>query len=599
LLKSEAMATILVIEDEESIRVNLLEILMEENFTAVGAKNGSEGITLAQNSLPNLILCDVTMPEVDGYGVLQTLQQNPKTAKIPFIFLTALGDKKEIRKGMNLGADDYLTKPYSIDELLEAINSRLERNTSISQYYIDVIDETADKLNLLNVCDRLTKLPERSYLQEQFTTIVQSQEDNQKKPYLSVLCIGLSRLDIALENLGYSWHDFLIKAVAARLKKCLGNDNIISRLSNEEFAVLITTARDKHKLSQIAKKLLEVLSQPYIIEQGKEVYLLPSIGIANYSIHSENIEKLLLYSSQTMKHVRKQGGNLYEFYRVGFNSLDRDRLALETDLNHALERQELEVYYQPRIDIETNQIIGAEALIRWNHPVFGLLAPNKFIDIAEETNLIVPIGEWVLRTACKQAKKWQEAGFTSFRIAVNLSLRQLNQINFQALLFEISRDTDFKSKYIDLELTETTILQQPEIMAFRLRALKTTGVKIAIDDFGKGYSSLIVLKQLPFDILKIDRAFIRNIHQEPKNQAIVTAIVQMANNLNLSLIAEGVETTEELAFLREQKCREVQGYLFSHPLNTKDFEKLLFSGKKLQLDEIDSELSTEGVGVGR
>jgi diguanylate cyclase (GGDEF)-like protein len=500
---------------------------------------------------------------------------------------------------MNLGANDYLTKPYSINELLEAINSRLDRNTRISQYYIDALDETADKLNLLTVCDRLTKLPERAYLQEQFENIVRSYKETPNKSYLSVLCIGLSRLDIALENLGYSWCDFLIKAVAARLKKCLGNDNIISRLSSEEFAILLTTASDKYELSQIAKNLLEVLGRPYIIEQGKEVYLLPSIGIASYPIHGDNIEKLLLYTNQTMKQLRKQGGNLYEFYRVGFNSLDRDRLILETDLNYALERQELEVYYQPRIDIETNQIVGAEALIRWNHPVFGLLAPNKFIDIAEETNLIVPTGEWVLRTACDRAKRWQEAGYSSFRIAVNLSLRQLYQINFQSLLFEISRDTDFKAKYIDLELTETTILQQPESMAFRLRALKTTGVKIAIDDFGKGYSSSIVLKQLPFDILKIDRAFVRNIHQDSKNQAIVAAIVQIANNLNLSLVAEGIETAEELAFLREQKCCEVQGYLFSHPLNKSDFEKLLFSGKKSQLDGTDIKLSEEGAGIGR
>jgi diguanylate cyclase len=584
------MTKILVIEDEESIRVNLLEILREESFTTFEAKNGREGIALAETSLPNLILCDVMMPELDGYGVLQAVQKNPKTATIPFIFLTALGEKTEFRKGMNLGADDYLTKPYSIDELLEAIHSRLARQTTIAQSYTKALDKASEKLERLTSYDRLTKLPERVYLQEQFdkhiarlTLESDSPEAKQNKPYLPILCIGLDRLHITVENLGYFWQDLLIKAIAGRLQKCLGTSNIISRLNNDEFAVLLTEIDNKQELINVARNILETLSQPYLAEHGKEILLVPSIGVSIYPHHDNSLEKLLPYASQTMKYVKQKGGNFYDFYRTSFNPIDRDRIALETSLNHALERKELELYYQPRIDIETREIVGAEALIRWKHPTFGMLPPDRFIAIAEETNLIVPIGEWVLRTACERVRAWQQAGASSLRIAVNLSLRQLHQVNFQSVLSDICRDTGLRSQYIDLELTETLFLQQPETMAFRLQALKTSGVKIAIDDFGKGYSSLIALKQLPFDILKIDRCFVHNIDRDPKNQAIVTAIAQMAHKLNLDIIAEGVETSAELAFLRQQECREVQGFLFSRPLNAEEFEKLLFSQKNESL----------------
>jgi diguanylate cyclase len=585
------MTKILVIEDEESIRTNLLETLTEENFTAIGAKNGREGIALAETSLPNLILCDVMMPEFDGYEVLKSIQNNPKTATIPFIFLTALGEKNDLRKGMNSGADDYLSKPYSIDELLQAIESRLARQTAMSQSYTKVLDKATEKLNRLTSYDRLTKLPERIYLQEEFEKYIarlnlnsNSPEANSDRAYLPILCIGLDRLDIMAETLGYVWQDLLIKAIAGRLQKCLVGNNIISRINNDEFAILLTTVNNKQELNNIAKDILETLAQPYFVERGQEILLVPSIGVSLYPHHGKDLEKLLPYASQTMKIVRQQGGNFYDFHRTNYNPIAQNRIALETSLYHAIEREELELHYQPRINIETREIVGAEALIRWNHPTFGLLPPDKFIAIAEETNLIVPIGEWVLRTACEKVKTWQQAGASSFRIAVNLSLRQLHQLNFQSVLFDICRSTGLKSQYIDLELTETIFLQQPEAMAFRLRALKTTGVKIAIDDFGKGYSSLLSLKQLPFDILKIDRCFVHNIDRDPTNQAIVAAIVQMANQLNLDIIAEGVETPEELAFLRQQNCREVQGYLFSHPLKASEFEKLLFSNRQSQMD---------------
>jgi diguanylate cyclase len=579
------VAKILVIEDEDNIRVNILEILREENFTAIGAKNGAEGVALAETTLPNLILCDVMMPELDGYGVLQAIQNNPKTATIPFVFLTALGERKETRKGMNLGADDYLSKPYRIDELLETIESRLKKQEIISRSYTKVALEANEELDRLVAYDRLTNLPEREYLQEQFDKIIarfnisQSGETNETKPYIPILCIGLDRLDVTIENLGYFWQDRLIKNIARRLHQYLGSQNIVTRLNNDEFVVLLTTATNKSTLSGIAQNILDLLSKPYTIEGGQEISIVPSIGISIYPYHGESLEKLLPYADRTMKQARQRGGNFYDFYKINYNPIHQNRIDFETSLNHALERQELELYYQPRIDIENRTIIGAEALLRWNHPVLGVLTPDKFISIAEETNLIIPIGEWVLKMACQQTKIWQEAGFPQFRMAINLSLRQLHQANFQSLLFGICKYTGLKPQYIDLELTETLFLQQPETMAFRLRALKTTGVRIAIDDFGKGYSSLVALKLLPFDLLKIDRSFVRNIDRDPKNQAIVIATLDMARKLNLDVIAEGVETSQELAFLRQQKCREVQGFLFSQPVKIDDFEKLLFPNK--------------------
>ncbi|MEW6495928.1 MAG: EAL domain-containing protein [Cyanobacteriota bacterium] len=582
------MKKILVIEDEEFVRENILELLDAEGFEVIGAENGSVGVDAAKLMVPDLILCDVMMPKLDGFGVLTELRQDAKMAAIPFIFLTAKAAKSDFRQGMELGADDYITKPFTRAELLGAITSRLKKQAAVQEHFHTELQQAKEQLNYLIHHDSLTNLPNRLSLRERFKQVKLKNSDSEK--LVTVLCLGLDRFNQINDNLGHAVGDLLLKAVAERIKACVGNHDIVARLNAAQFAIILTfdksdscpTTQYKKVVGDVAQNILNQLSQTF--ELGtRELFVTASIGIALDPRDGTDIEQLLNHANTAMLQAKQQGGDQYEFYSVAFNIGSSERLALQSSLRHALERQELLVYYQPQVDLKTGQIVGAEALVRWQHSERGLISPDKFIPIAEETGLIIPIGEWVLQTACKQTKIWQEAGFSDLRIAVNLSSRQFSQIDLRHQLVSILMEIGLDPKYIELELTESMLVQNTEVAIRRLNALKSLGVEIAIDDFGTGYSSLSYLQQFPFNILKIDRCFIRNITENPNNAAITRAIIEMAKSLNLKLIAEGVETEAELSFICQHQCDVMQGYIFSPPLPAHEFEQLLISKKRLPL----------------
>ncbi|HEY9891968.1 MAG TPA: EAL domain-containing protein [Candidatus Sericytochromatia bacterium] len=574
------MKTILVIEDEEFVRENILELLDAEGFEAFGAENGKIGFELAKVKVPDLILCDVMMPGLDGYGVLTALRQDSVLASIPFIFLTAKASKSDLRQGMELGADDYLTKPFTRAELLGAIGTRLKKQAAVEDRYYAELQQTKAKLNYLIHNDSLTNLPNRFSLREQFKQIQKT--DSSPEQLVTVLSVGLDRFNQINTHLGNSIGDLLLKAVAERLSVCVGNQGIVARLNDDQFAVILATIKHRNEASQIAQDILTRLSETFELG-GQEIFVTASLGIALCPRDGTEIEQLLNHAHIAMMKAKQQGGDHYEFYAAAYNIGSSDRLALQTSLRYALEREELEVYYQPQVNLKTGEIFGAEALVRWQHPERGLVLPSKFIPIAEETGLIVPIGEWVLYTACKQVKVWQNSGFPSLQIAVNLSSRQFSQLDLRHRLVQIIINTGIEPKYIELELTESMLVQNTEVAIRRLNALKALGVKIAIDDFGTGYSSLSYLQQFPFDVLKIDRCFIRNITENTSNAAITEAIIAMAKNLNLKLIAEGVETEDELSFVCQHQCDGMQGYLFSRPVPVQEFHQLLLTNKRLPL----------------
>jgi diguanylate cyclase (GGDEF)-like protein len=574
------MKTILVIEDEEFVRENILELLDAEGFQAFGAENGKIGFELAKVKVPDLILCDVMMPGLDGYGVLTALRQDSVLASIPFIFLTAKASKSDLRQGMELGADDYLTKPFTRAELLGAIGTRLKKQAAVEDRYYAELQQTKAKLNYLIHNDSLTNLPNRFSLREQFKQIQKT--DSSPEQLVTVLSVGLDRFNQINTHLGNSIGDLLLKAVAERLSVCVGNQGIVARLNDDQFAVILATIKHRNEASQIAQDILTRLSETFELG-GQEIFVTASLGIALCPRDGTEIEQLLNHAHIAMTKAKQQGGDHYEFYAAAYNIGSSDRLALQTSLRYALEREELEVYYQPQVNLKTGEIFGAEALVRWQHPERGLVLPSKFIPIAEETGLIVPIGEWVLYTACKQVKVWQNSGFPSLQIAVNLSSRQFSQLDLRHRLVQIIINTGIEPKYIELELTESMLVQNTEVAIRRLNALKALGVKIAIDDFGTGYSSLSYLQQFPFDVLKIDRCFIRNITENTSNAAITEAIIAMAKNLNLKLIAEGVETEDELSFVCQHQCDGMQGYLFSRPVPVQEFHQLLLTNKRLPL----------------
>lgn len=577
------MKKILVIEDEDLLRANTVQILELEDFVTIEANNGFLGIKLAQEHLPDLILCDVMMPEVDGYGVLTALHQNPTTANIPFIFTTAKASKADLRQGMNLGADDYLTKPITADELLSAISTRLERQATFSQSCVAELKQAEEQLHHLIHYDSLTNLPNQFLLRERLNQLI-TQADCEDI-LLPVFLLKLERFNQISSVLGHLVGELLLKAVAQRLMTCLGENQTVARLQVEQFAILLENVKQKQEIVNVAQTILHSLSQPFILEE-QEVFVNANIGIALYPKDSKDTNTLIKYANIATDFAREQTSNSYQFYKHTINKACANKILLDTKLHYALERKELQLYYQPQVELQTGKIVGAEALLRWHHPEIGVVSPVDFIPIAEENGLIIPITKWVLMTACKQNKLWQIAGFPPLRIAVNLSGRYFNQPSFSKSLVNILEETGLEPKYLELELTESIFIKDAEPVNIVLEELQSLEIQIAIDDFGTGYSSLNYLNKFSVNTLKIDRCFVNGIVNDAKTAALATAIIQMAHGMNLKTIAEGVETEAELFLLRQQQCDQIQGYLFSRPLPVAEFTKLLAENKTLQFSSV-------------
>ncbi len=578
------MSKILVIEDEDLIRDNIVELLEAEDFEVFNAENGKIGVQLAFEHQPDLILCDVMMPELDGYGVLTALQKNPTTATIPFIFLTAKADLVDLRKAMQQGADDYITKPCTATELLKSIVIRLEKHATLKARYSKELKLAESKLNQLIYQDSTTNLPNRlsllEYFQEirhQFSSLSVNDENWQQNGMIPILCLGVDRFSRINDILGYEGGDLLLKAVAERLRNSLPSGNIITHLNGDQFAVLLKPILEKKQIQIVIEGLKKAISDPFVLT-NREVLITLSAGIALYPQDGQDIQQLLRGAKQAMNEVKLQGGNHYSFYTHTSENELSERIDLEVALRYALERDEFQLYYQPQVSLKTGNIVGAEALLRWKHPQKGMISPMKFIPIAEENGLIEPIGEWVLHQACQDSKGWRSQGLGNLRVAVNLSGRQFQKPNLRQKLVQILLSTGCEPDYLELELTESLLIRDAELSIQQLQSLKALGLTIAIDDFGTGYSSLNYLQKFPFDVLKIDQCFVRNLHTNKINAAITKSLILMAHLLNLKVIAEGVETYPELEILNEFECDEIQGYLFSRPLNLEDFQALVKSG---------------------
>lgn len=393
------------------------------------------------------------------------------------------------------------------------------------------------------------------------------------KRLVAVLFLDLDHFKSINDALGHGVGDRLLQAVAERLTACVREGDTVARLGGDEFAIALADVARTSDVPKVAQKIIDSLSKPYVLE-GREFYTTTSIGISISPDDAQDPESLVKNADIAMYRAKKLGRNNYQHYSPDMNAQAFERLAIETSLRHALEREELFLEYQPQFDIGTGRLIGYEALVRWRHRDLGMMSPGKFIPLAEESGLIVPIGEWVLRTACAQNKAWQEAGLPPVRVAVNVSPRQLKQNNLPALVERILRETGLHAAHLELELTES-IMQDPEEAIHLFSQLQSMGVQIAIDDFGTGYSSLNHLKRYPIDKLKIDQSFVRDIAHDPHDRAIVKAIVVLAHSLNMNAVAEGVESETQMAYLRSLKCDEAQGYLLGRPMSAQNASKLL------------------------
>ena len=464
---------------------------------------------------------------------------------------------------------------------IPAQNSARLRGVTVD---VTVRKEMESRLVHLASHDALTGLPNRNLLHDRLGQALISAARHGRAA--GALFLDLDRFKVINDSLGHSAGDRLLKVVAKRLQDGVREGDTVARLGGDEFVVILDDMAQPQDAALVAQKILESFVQPFHVEVpeaggAQEFFFTTSIGISLYPSDGEDVDTLLKNADTAMYRAKERGGNSYQFFTPEMDLRARKRLSLENALRNALERREFVLHYQPQIDLATQNVIGVEALLRWNHPEQGLVAPADFIPLLEETGLIVPVGEWVLREACAQAKSWRKAGLPPLRMAVNLSARQLRHERFADTVAEALADTGMDPDGLELEITESAVMQQVDVSLETLRRIHALGVRLSMDDFGTGYSSLSHLKLLPIDTVKIDRSFVRDIPADENDAAIVQAIIVLARTLRLNVIAEGVETKEQLEFLRVYGCDAMQGYLFSRPLPADEITSLLKCGKSL------------------
>jgi diguanylate cyclase (GGDEF)-like protein len=570
-MNSKPADTILIIEDDRLILDSVAKVLERHGYRVLTADNGLEGLTLAKLKHPQVIVCDLLMPEYNGYEVLKTLREDPVTTMIPFICITGEEERSSLRKVMELGAADYINKPFAIDELIRAIEAQLEKIKQLNHYAFSQLETTIDMLNNEIYYDSITNLPNRILLTEKLGEL------KTKFSQVSLLIIGIDQLKKLRSSFGGDYVDLLLVTIRERLKRALTCEHICLRLNSEQLIVMVGL-RNSHSgqsIQDCLQNIIVMMEQPIAL-MNYQTLLTLSLGIVNYPDDGEDIDKLLNCANFALYEASSKIGHSYEFYNEQIQDKSRDRLLLELSLRQAIEQNDFELYYQPKLDLKSNKIIGTEALIRWFHPEKGFISPAEFIPIAEETGLIVAIDEWVLNAICAQIHCW-EAQNIRISVAVNLSGMNFNQLNLSDRVKTILDRHQVEPSLVELEITETALVSNPEQTSKILKQLKKLGVKLSLDDFGTGYSSLNYLQKFPFDNLKIDRCFVDHVDHNTKNATILSAMLLLAYGLKLKVIAEGVERREEYEFLKKLNCDAIQGYWFSPPLPLKKLEALLTS----------------------
>jgi diguanylate cyclase (GGDEF)-like protein len=422
--------------------------------------------------------------------------------------------------------------------------------------------------------DSLTGLPNRELLNKNLLQKID--HAGQLHQEFSVMFVDLDGFKMVNDTLGHAMGDLLLKQVAVRLNSCIRPVDMVSRHGGDEFIIILDEISGE-ETNKIAESLLQSIAVPFVLG-GKEIYITLSVGISTFPLHGISAETLIKHADSAMYRAKANGKNNYVYYSSDIDDKNLNRLSMATSLRKAIENKELELHYQPKVSISKDQIVGVEALLRWKNAELGWVNPADFIPIAEETGLIVPIGEWVLRTAAEQNKKWQDAGFAPLTVSVNLSARQFVQEDLVNKVEQLLKETGLAPSCLKLEITETMAMFNMQQSIQKLKELKAIGIGISLDDFGTGFSSLKYLKEFPISELKIDRSFIRDMELNPQDASIVIAVISIAKSLNLTVVAEGVETEQQLEFLRQQQCDEIQGFLFSRPVPSHEIEAMLQNG---------------------
>jgi diguanylate cyclase len=552
--------------DDESMMTDVTQTYLEEaGYTRFVAVNDPcLALEIARLQRPGLILLDLMMPGLNGFDLLAQLRRDESLRYTPVIVLTAATDPASKLRALELGATEFLAKPVDASELQIRV-----RNSLAFKVYQD---------RLANG-DPLTGLPNRRVFVEQLRSALVSAERDQH--LVAMLHLNLDRFRLVNDTLGHGAGDQLLAAVAERLRLCtradhsllgnrLGDSPFLTRLGGDEFALLLRRVESAAPADRVARQILWALSKPFPID-GKDIYITPSIGIAIYPNDGVDDASLLRNAGVATQHAKGSGRNAFQFYGEEMNNVSLERLLLGSQLRRAIERNELVLHYQPKIDLASGRVIGAEALLRWQHPELGLVPPGRFIPIAEESGLIVEIGEWVVDRACAQMAQWRETHGLSLSVAVNVSRHSL----VSGLLAQVTRNAiarhGIAPGQLVLELTESMLMDRVEATAAKLADLRALGAELSIDDFGTGYSSMSYLKQFPVQELKIDRSFVSGTPQDRTDTAIVRALIVLGHSLGMRVVAEGVETEAQRAALQALHCDIYQGFLCSPALPPQAF----------------------------
>lgn len=504
-----------------------------------------------------------------------------KSVGTAFPYAESLGLLKAFKRVWLTGNSEQFSAYYEEEEFKSWREYFIYKlpNGELVTIYKDITDQKRIEEQIWRQAhhDTLTDLPNRLLFNEHLSLALARAKRKQGK--CAILFLDLDRFKLINDTLGHSNGDLLLQLVSQRLQKGLYEGDTIGRLGGDEFLILLPELTHVADAATVAEKILWLFTEPFYLDTH-EVFVSPSLGISLYPSDGENIEALLKHADTAMYHAKEQGRNNYQFFTQELNKKIHDRLTLENDLRKALDRKEFLLHYQPVVDLVSEQLVGVEALVRWQSPQRGLVSPGAFIPITEETGLIVPLGERILREACRQNFAWQKKGYPPHRIAVNISARQFREAGFVETVLGILEETGMDPLWLELEITESIAMGQGENTIQQLRQLREFGIRIAIDDFGTGFSSLNSLRRLPLTTLKIDQVFVREIGNDCNGEAILRSIIRLAKDLRLRIVAEGVEKQEQLEFLKMENCNEMQGYLFSRPLPSEEIEVLFKTNKK-------------------
>ncbi|MEO0852012.1 MAG: EAL domain-containing protein [Cyanobacteria bacterium J06648_11] len=584
-------ATAIMIVDDMPANVELLaDMLIASGYDVSHAYSGTMALLQARVNPPDLILLDIRMPGLDGYEVCRRLKDRPKTRDIPVIFTSAMDETVDKVTAFNVGGADYLTKPLELKEVLARVRHQLELVAARREieHLTEVLEErvrerTAQleaeiqerqriEAQLIHFASRdaLTDLPNRAIFAEKVAISMVRVRERQLSGY-AVFFLDCDRFKMVNDSLGHLLGDCLLIQIAQRLRQSLSDRYVLSRFGGDEFTVLAEGIDNATAAYEVAQGMQRALIEPFEIGDY-ELFVRSSIGIALGTPEHRSPEHVLRDADTAMYRAKAAGGDRIQIFDLTMHDATRHRLQLENDLQRAIANREFVLHYQPILSLVTGQVTELEALIRWQHPQFGRIAPNEFIPIAEDTGAIVPIGEWVLQQACRQLRSWQlelaanQSTSTPFRVAVNVSARQFARPELLDHVDRALSEANLTGDCLKVEMTETAMMSNPEVANVTLEHIRARHTRLSIDDFGTGYSSLSYLHRFPVDALKIDRSFVSGMDDNSESRDLIEVMMTIAQKMGMDVIAEGIETADQLARLQHLGCQYGQGFYFSRPL---------------------------------